>query len=80
MFGEGGRWEFGREIIALVEDERFESIYHQLDVWHKSIILTRKLNEMEIILYFSLNLLNTIRRFQNETMMRLNGEVQRSCF
>ena len=80
MFGEGGRWEFGREIIALVEDERFESIYHQLDVWHKSIILTRKLSEVEIISYFSLNLLNTIRRFQNETMMRLNGEVQRSCF
>ena len=53
---------FGGTLIAkfvLGEDERFESIHYQLDVRHKSIKLTKKLNEVEIISYV-LNLLITI--------------------
>ena len=45
--------------FVLGEDERIESIHHQFDVWHKSIKLTKELNEVEIISYV-LNLLITI--------------------
>ena len=47
--GGGGWWEFDSKTIVLVKDESFESIHHPLDVWHKSIKLTKKLNEEETI-------------------------------
>ena len=78
--GGGGWWEFDSKTIVLVKDESFESIHHPLDVWHKSIKLTKKLNEEETISYFLLNLLITTRWFQNENIMRLNSEVQKPCF
>lgn len=43
----GGK--FDSKTIVLGEDKRFESIHHQLDVWHKSIKLTKKLDEVEIV-------------------------------
>ena len=78
--GWGGGEGFDSKTIVLVKDESFESIHHPLDLWHKSIKLTKKLNEEETISYFLLNLLITTRWFQNENIMRLNSEVQKPCF
>ena len=64
-----------------MEKEWFESIHHQLDVWHENIKLTKKYNDVEVILYFLLNVLFTLWRFRRYTaILKLDGEVKGLIF